>query len=100
MVTTNDYVHTHRWNLLRAKIKQTRPWVCGICGLPIPRTALPRSRDSWSLDHIIPVAEGGDPYDEMNVQASHLRCNSAKCARTTTAPAKYDAPPVKVSRCW
>ena len=29
----------------------------------------------WSLDHIVPVSQGGPEFDPANSRASHLRCN-------------------------
>ena len=52
--------------------------VCGICGRPVNfDLTFP---DPWSptLDHIIPVAKGGDPADLSNLQLAHLQCNRMK----------------------
>jgi hypothetical protein len=52
-------------------------WTCQLCGEAIDRDAVPRSRGSASIDHILPVSMGG--ADVMsNVQAAHLSCNVAK----------------------
>jgi 5-methylcytosine-specific restriction endonuclease McrA len=34
-----------------------------------------------SADHIIELAEGGSPYDDSNLQAACVPCNSAKSNR-------------------
>lgn len=56
-------------------------WVCGICDGPVDREL--RWPDPWSpsLDHIVPMARGGQHLLE-NVQCAHLRCNISKGART------------------
>lgn len=55
-------------------------WVCQLCRLPIdPAIAWPGSM-SPSVDHVVPLAKGGD-HSLINVQASHLGCNSRKCDR-------------------
>lgn len=52
-------------------------WVCQICRKRIGRTLrFPHPR-SLSIDHIIPLAVGGDDT-RANVQAAHFRCNAAK----------------------
>ena len=55
-------------------------WICGICGKRVGKTLKhPHSR-SASLDHIIPIVDGGD-HTRKNVQLAHLRCNLSKQAR-------------------
>lgn len=52
-------------------------WVCQLCRLPIdPAVAWPASM-SASVDHVVPLAKGGD-HSLANVQAAHLGCNSRK----------------------
>lgn len=52
-------------------------WVCGLCDGRI--TAKPTWPDprSLSIDHIVPVSEGG-AHSLANVQAAHLGCNISK----------------------
>jgi 5-methylcytosine-specific restriction endonuclease McrA len=53
-------------------------WTCGICHKPVP-TQTPKDDRSQmaSLDHVIPVAKGGQhTYD--NIQLAHYRCNLSK----------------------
>jgi 5-methylcytosine-specific restriction endonuclease McrA len=47
--------------------------VCGICGLAV------EMKDK-SVDHIIPLALGGE-HSYANCQIAHFRCNAAKGAR-------------------
>lgn len=49
---------------------------CGICGKKVPDVAWPHPM-SASLDHIIPLSQGGS-HAPSNVQLAHLRCNTAK----------------------
>lgn len=52
-------------------------WRCGICSEAVdPSLEFPHPR-SASLDHIIPLAEGG-PHTWNNVQLAHFICNSHK----------------------
>lgn len=55
-------------------------WRCGICDKRIPASAKWPDPRSLSLDHVIPVSEGGD-HVRANVQAAHFRCNLSKGAR-------------------
>lgn len=56
--------------------------VCAICGRPVDFDR--KFPDPWSatLDHIIPIAKGGDPADISNLQLAHLQCNRMKAARS------------------
>lgn len=72
---------------LRARLKaEGRP--CHLCGQPIDY-GLPLG-DPWSfeLDHVVPIARGGDPYDYGSVAASHRICNQRKGCR----PARFRRP--------
>lgn len=52
-------------------------WVCQLCRLPIdPCIAWPDSM-SPSVDHVVPLAKGGQ-HSMANAQAAHLGCNSRK----------------------
>lgn len=53
---------------------------CALCGKKIERQLQWPHPQSFSIDHVIPVAHGGTD-DISNVQAAHLRCNIAKQAR-------------------
>lgn len=55
-------------------------WVCQICNLPVDRSAPPRSHESPSVDHRIPLSAGGLHAYE-NCQTAHLICNVRKGAR-------------------
>ena len=52
-------------------------WECGICGSPIPRHAVWPDLEYRTLDHIVPLAKGGE-HSYANIQAAHLSCNSSK----------------------
>lgn len=55
-------------------------WRCHICQRPINhRLKWPNSR-SASIDHVIPISQGGT-NDPQNLRAAHLRCNSKRCNR-------------------
>lgn len=52
-------------------------WKCGICGEHVPL-------EQASLDHIVPLAKGGD-HLYANCQTAHLKCNLSKGARLMRA---------------
>jgi 5-methylcytosine-specific restriction endonuclease McrA len=52
-------------------------WRCQLCGAPIDRRLRFPHPGSPSLDHIIPLADGGD-HAPPNWQAAHLLCNIEK----------------------
>ena len=55
---------------------------CSICGLPI-NLSLPYPHP-WSLtiDHVTPIAKGGETREE-NLQPAHFRCNRRKGEKLT-----------------
>lgn len=52
-------------------------WICALCGGPVDRLVKYPHPMSVSLDHIIPVARGGE-HSRRNSQTAHLVCNSRK----------------------
>lgn len=52
-------------------------WMCGICGGRISGSAVWPDRGYRTLDHIVPLAKGGE-HSYSNVQAAHFSCNSSK----------------------
>lgn len=81
---------------LRARLKaEGRP--CHLCGQPIDYD-LPAG-DPWSfeLDHIVPLARGGNPYDYDNAAASHRICNERKGCRMPQDQAPLT---IRRSRLW
>lgn len=60
-------------------------WICGICSESVDPSVKWPDRRSASLDHIVPLAKGGD-HSYANVQCSHLSCNQIKSARVAYEP--------------
>jgi 5-methylcytosine-specific restriction endonuclease McrA len=54
-------------------------WRCQICGDAIPDVTWPTESylDYGTVDHILPLSEGG-AHTWENVQAAHFRCNSQR----------------------
>lgn len=51
--------------------------LCWICKTIINVALPPRHRNSFSIDHVIPLVKGGDDV-RSNVAPAHLGCNSSK----------------------
>ena len=65
-----------RWKRVR-KIVLRGATHCALCHRPLDFDAVPRSRWSPSVDHIVPLALGGDPFALSNLRAVHYRCNTS-----------------------
>jgi 5-methylcytosine-specific restriction endonuclease McrA len=55
-------------------------WRCGICGKRIGQSFKYPDPRSKSIDHIVPVSQGGDDT-AANRRAAHLGCNCGRAAR-------------------
>ena len=72
--------HSAKWTKLTKRLKSKLPPICHLCGGAIDLSAPSRSRESWSLDHLVSVENGGAPYDPANCAPAHLSCNGRKSA--------------------
>lgn len=61
----------------RARVLERDGWTCGLCHTPIARDHVVPHPKAPTLDHIIPLADGGT-HTYWNVQAAHFACNVAK----------------------
>lgn len=57
---------------------------CGICGQPVDKSLKFPDPKSPCIDHIIPIAKGGNPVDIDNLQLAHLKCNRDKSDKVVT----------------
>lgn len=69
--------------------------LCTLCGLPIDYNAPPRTRWSFSLDHITSLVHGGDVLDPANARAAHYGCNARRGGGT-----RQGKVPLTTSRMW
>jgi 5-methylcytosine-specific restriction endonuclease McrA len=70
--------------------------ICCLCGKPM-RLDLPGTHpEGPTLEHLIPVARGGDPADPRNLSASHMLCNSKRGNRLLSEMPRQEQP----SRNW
>jgi 5-methylcytosine-specific restriction endonuclease McrA len=59
------------------EIHERDGWRCGICGRRVNRRLVHPHPMSASLDHVVPLSEGG-AHTRANTQCSHLACNVTK----------------------
>lgn len=52
-------------------------WTCWLCSNPIDPTLSHPNRLAGSVDHVLPIADGGQDV-ESNMRAAHLSCNSRR----------------------
>ena len=55
-------------------------WRCGLCRKPVSKSRRWPDPLSASIDHLVPIARGGD-HVRTNVQLAHLNCNVRKNIR-------------------
>lgn len=84
--------HGRPYRRLCAQVRAQRQ-PCWLCGHDIDLTLPATHPMSFTLEHVVPVARGGDPLDPANARSAHRRCNSIKGDR----PAQPHAP---TSRAW
>jgi len=63
-----------------AEILERDRWRCGICGKVIGKKFKWPHPRSASIDHIVPISEGGADT-AGNKRAAHLACNGGRCNR-------------------
>lgn len=61
----------------RQRIYQRDGWRCKLCNRKVRRDAEVPHPLAPTLDHIVPLAQGGT-HEPANVQCAHFRCNSVK----------------------
>lgn len=69
----------HLAKLMRARLARSKP-ACHICGEPIDYQLPHTEPRSFVVDHVVPLAKGGDDAPS-NFKAAHRDCNSKKRAR-------------------
>lgn len=70
--------------VIRAKIYERDGWRCQICRRKVKRGATLPHPKAPTLDHIIPLAQGGT-HEPVNCQLACYRCNCLKGDRTAPA---------------
>jgi hypothetical protein len=74
---------------------------CSLCGQAIDYHAPPRTRWSFSLEHIESLVHGGALLDPANATAAHYGCNSRRGGATRrNKPERRTPIVVRTSRRW
>lgn len=85
----SDPRHEWGWQKLRAAVvaeARRHGLPCGICGAPIDYAASGRTPMGPTVDHVVPLAAGGDALpDPALLRITHLACNSRRSAERTNA---------------
>ena len=63
----NKTYNNKRWRQLRLVVLKRDDYTCAYCSKP-----------ANTVDHVVPLARGGDKYDTNNLVAACTACNSAK----------------------
>ncbi len=66
------------WANARKRAIATYDHKCAICGRDLDKTAEPYTPTAIEVDHRIPIARGGRPYDLDNLQLTCMACNRKK----------------------
>lgn len=69
---------TRAWRDLSARLRKTLPATCWICLEDIDLSLHHNDPRAWTLDHVDPLARGGELLDERNLRPAHRSCNAAK----------------------
>lgn len=83
------------WRRFVALCRRELPPICHLCGGVIDMGLHYNDPMSWTIDHIIPLAEGGAPESLSNAAPAHRRHNSQKGAKLN-----YQHSKPKQSRIW
>lgn len=78
------------WQQLRDRYKaraRADGLPCGICGQAIDYAAPARTRGAAEVDHVVPIAVGGDALPRLDqLRIVHKSCNSARGDGTRRPP--------------
>ena len=77
-------------NIMRQQVWNQYPHICHICNKDIPTIK------DMEVDHLTPLAHGGDPLDIAGVRPAHRYCNRAR----GTKPITEVKPKPETSREW
>lgn len=65
------------WRRIRRQVLDEES-TCWICGLAIDPVVLWPDRAAGTVDHVVPLSDGGHPTDRSNLRAAHFVCNVAR----------------------
>ena len=75
------------WRRLQAQVYATESH-CHLCGEWVNPALPSRHRLARSVDHLIPLSQGGEALDRYNARLAHIGCNARKGTgrRATVTP--------------
>ena len=74
--TEVGFYQSARWRGVRAAFLREHPW-CGVCA------ARGRVVAAVVVDHVVPLKDGGERFDWVNLQGLCVSCHNRKTARET-----------------
>jgi 5-methylcytosine-specific restriction endonuclease McrA len=77
-VTVHGRQDNVAWRAAKAAAIMASGGQCQLCGGPLDPTAPRRTPWSTEIDHVIPLAKGGTPYDPGNLRAVHRKCHQSR----------------------
>lgn len=78
-----------RWQKVRAEVLRDASH-CAVCFRALDFNAPARSPRAPSVDHVLPLAHGGEPFERTNLQAVCVSCNSRKGASLGAPPRRRE----------
>lgn len=84
---SEDVINWRQWKQARDRAIASKDPVCAYCHGAIDLTQKHKNPDgtlnmyAFEVDHKIPLARGGQPYDIDNLQLLHVKCNRRKGSR-------------------
>ena len=82
-VRQREHYGTGQWKKLRLSVLARDGRICAYC----------QQGDATTVDHVVPLARGGAPYDMDNLVACCSTCNSAKGDRNVLFFKRSSTPP-------
>ena len=72
---TNALYRSGAWRRLRRVVLERDGWVCAFCRRGIDRD-VKAGPGMASVDHIVPLCQGGERLNPANMRAAHHGCNT------------------------
>jgi 5-methylcytosine-specific restriction endonuclease McrA len=69
---------TARWRKARDQAIRDAQGACQLCGRDLDPRAPKNTPNATEVDHILPLAMGGDPYARENLRALHRWCHQRR----------------------
>jgi 5-methylcytosine-specific restriction endonuclease McrA len=94
--------HRSEWQRrrLRPQVLAIHGDTCWLCEERIDLTLRWPHSKSLSIDHVVPLAKGGAPYDLANLRPAHVGCNTSRGARDAQGLPTRTPAPIRRSRTW